>query len=468
MAGRGSYEGGEFFTSSTSSSSRLLSPGLSAEGGALLTSSLTAESPGFMARGRKGKRGGAAKAAEETTEPKAMEESVETQSEEVATDVNTPEEAVEASDEPKLEAVEGAATEAPIESMKTEGEKAPADEETSKKQRKRQRGKKIKTPTGDGPTPKEKKIVDFAGLIFMCNTETKKDCFKYRVFGLPETKKNIVEQVKKGTKLFLFDIDKKVLHGVYKASSEGGMNLIEEAFKDSSRKFPAQVRFHIQKDCMPLDEHSFKLAIKENYFRANKFKCELTYEQVGRLIKLFRPLDSRGLPEPKPAKEAKRDFASKGKSPRGPPPPRPPRNRGPPPRFSGPPPPRERAYKDYVPGYSRERHIAEMVPPSYALVPDVSHAEAELLRQRHLRQVQEEALDRRGYLVDPVMEASFARKRYLEDVYAAEQALVAKRPLLPETLYRDLEYQREIPYRGYSDGLHSLTAGALPYDPRGY
>ncbi|KAI5063173.1 hypothetical protein GOP47_0021720 [Adiantum capillus-veneris] len=418
-----------------------------------------------MARGRKLKRGGAAKAADETTEPKAMEESVETQSEEVAADVSTPEEAVEAPDEVKAETVEGAATEAPSDNTNAEGEMTPADQETPKKQRKRQRGKKNKTSSGNTPVPEEK-ITDLAGLIFMCNSETKKDCFKYRVFGLPEAKRNLVEQVKKGTKLFLFDIDKKVLHGVYKASSEGGMNLIEEAFKDSSRKFPAQVRFRIQKDCMPLDEGAFKIAIKDNYVRANRFKCELNSEQVGRLIKLFRPLDSRGLPEPKPSKEAKKDFTPKGKLPRGPPP-RSLRNRGPPPRFSGPAPPRERVYKDYAPQYSRERHASEIIPPSYALVPDVAHAEAELLRQRHLRQVQEEALDRRAYLLDPVVEASIARKRYLEDVYLAEQQALAKRPLLPE-VYRDLEYQREAPYRGYADGLHALPSAALPYDPRGY
>ena len=82
---------------------------------------------------------------------------------------------------------------------------------------------------------------DLAGLIFMCSNETKRDCFKYRVFGLPEAKKNMVEQVKKGTKLFLFDVDKRILYGVYKATSEGGINLVEQAFKNSSRKFPAQV-----------------------------------------------------------------------------------------------------------------------------------------------------------------------------------------------------------------------------------
>ncbi|KAH7423321.1 hypothetical protein KP509_12G049100 [Ceratopteris richardii] len=49
----------------------------------------------------------------------------------------------------------------------------------------------------------------------MCNAETKKDCFKYHVFGFPEAKMDVVQKAKKGMKLFLFDIDQKVLHGIF-------------------------------------------------------------------------------------------------------------------------------------------------------------------------------------------------------------------------------------------------------------
>jgi len=415
------------------------------------------------------KRRRGAKAQAEAAEGKPVEVTVETASEEAATsDAVTPQDVPETPVEAMTESVEGAEADAPEDTPKSEGEKTSDGKETPKKgNRRRSKGRKGKKPFNADSAPKEKKIIDLDGLIFMCNSDTKKDCFKYRVFGLPEGKKNLVEQVKKGTKLFLYDIDKKVLHGVYKASSEGGINLIEEAFKDSERKFPCQVRFRIHKDCMPLDQNAFKLAIKENYFRGNKFKCELNAEQVGRLMKLFRPLDSRGLPESKPVKESRRDPAPRGKASRVPS--RPPRNRGPPPRFSAPAPPRERFYKDYAPVYPRERQYPESLPPSY-VVPEVAQVEVELLRQRHLRQVQEaqaiEALDRRAYLLDSVVEASIARKRYLEDVYAAEQqAAAVKRPLLQDTLYRDLEYQRDAPYRSYGEGLPS-HAGALHYDPR--
>lgn len=425
-----------------------------------------------MARGRRFRRGGAAKSQTEAEETKPVEESVEIHSKDVLDDQEVLEEAVEEPVGEKPGAADAEETDEQEETLRSEVEKTANTKETLKETRKKQRGKKGKKPAAPESGQKEKKKIDIAGLIFMCNTATKKDCFKYRVFGLPEAKKDIVEQVKKGIKLFLFDIDRRVLYGIYKASSEGGINLMEEAFKDSNRKFPAQVRFRIHKDCMPLEENVFKQAIKENYFRGNKFKCELNIEQVGKLMQLFRPLDSRGLPMPKPGKDAKREPAFKSNTPRGSA--RTPRTRGLPPRGAAPVRTRERVYpREYAPLYPRERLPTEMdlrLQPSYVPLPDVAQAEAEALyRQRfQLRQMQEaqlDALDRRAYALDPVLvDASVAgRKRYLEDVYAEQQGLVLKRPLLQDHLYRDSEYQREIPYRSYGDGLHALS-GALPYE----
>ncbi|XP_068304997.1 uncharacterized protein [Pyrus communis] len=134
-------------------------------------------------------------------------------------------------------------------------------------------------------------VEDFSGYIFMCNGRTKPECYLYRVFGLPAGRREVIEMVRPGTKLFLFDYDVKFLYGVYEATTAGKMNLERTAFGGS---FPAQVRFNTYKECLPLSESDFKHAILDNYQKGSKkFNPILNSQQVSHLLSLFHPITTQ-------------------------------------------------------------------------------------------------------------------------------------------------------------------------------
>lgn len=115
-----------------------------------------------------------------------------------------------------------------------------SNEKTRKKKAQASRLKKVGSQDKPESSQKRKvkKRVESMGMIFMCSSETKKDCYQYKVLGLPESKKDIVEKIYTGMRLFLYDVDLKLMYGIYKAAGPGGYNIEPTAFK---RQFPSQV-----------------------------------------------------------------------------------------------------------------------------------------------------------------------------------------------------------------------------------
>ncbi|XP_062012334.1 uncharacterized protein LOC133728902 [Rosa rugosa] len=145
------------------------------------------------------------------------------------------------------------------------------------------------------------------GAIFMSSSFTKDECFRRRLFGLPSGQGPFVKQIKSGMILFLFEFEKRELHGVFQASSDGRMNIVSNAWSRSGKKFPAQVRVNPIWHCHPLPESEFGDAIKENYFSKWKFNFGLSKAQVWRLLMLF---NLRKLKSPHPQRALARNTAA--------------------------------------------------------------------------------------------------------------------------------------------------------------
>ncbi|KAL3625868.1 hypothetical protein CASFOL_030397 [Castilleja foliolosa] len=231
-----------------------------------------------------------AKANEDGTEAKAKEDGTEAKAKEDVTEAKSKEDGTEA--------------------KRHDGDKVEAGFENGKTPNKRIRKKKgpvdgsKKLESGHKPESsvvkkgKKKNKVESMGMIFMCSSKTKDDCFQYRVLGLPESKKDMVGKIYGGMRLFLYDLDLKLMYGIYKAAGPGGYNIEPKAFKS---QFPSQVRFTVLDDCLPLPEEKFKKVIKENYFTKTKFDCKLKSEQVKKLCKLFVESSKRN-----PSKKSRR------------------------------------------------------------------------------------------------------------------------------------------------------------------
>ncbi|KAL4587710.1 hypothetical protein LXL04_000584 [Taraxacum kok-saghyz] len=170
-----------------------------------------------------------------------------------------------------------------------------------KKPRLKEKNTKKSTNVANGDKPessskkKSSKRVESMGMVFMCSSKTKTDCFRYKVLGLPANKQDQVAKIYKGMRLFLFDVELRLMYGIFKAAGPGGYNIEPKAFKS---EFPSQVRFLVLDDCLPIAEEQFKDLIKENYYTRNKFEGLLNADQVKKLCKLFA-VTSKGKFRPK-------------------------------------------------------------------------------------------------------------------------------------------------------------------------
>jgi DNA modification methylase len=118
-----------------------------------------------------------------------------------------------------------------------------------------------------------------SGYIFVCTTKTKAECFRRSLFGSGKAYGASVLKIREGDILFLNDLSSNTLLGIFKASSNGELNIEPDAW---GGKFPYQVRFNKLHKTVKLK--GVKKILKKIDFSANTI---LVGDKLGYLLDLF-------------------------------------------------------------------------------------------------------------------------------------------------------------------------------------
>jgi len=77
------------------------------------------------------------------------------------------------------------------------------------------------------------------GYIFACTNRTERECLERGLFSTNKVYAEKVFSIKKGDVLFLFNMDRDILYGPFRACSDGGKDLVPDAWNG---QYPYQVR----------------------------------------------------------------------------------------------------------------------------------------------------------------------------------------------------------------------------------
>ena len=110
------------------------------------------------------------------------------------------------------------------------------------------------------------------GFLFACTKNTEAECFERLLFGTGKVYAPIVIRVRKGDLLFLNNLDTDTLYGVFKAVSDGDLNIQPDAWKG---RYPYQVKVEV------LGE---KIALKNARKMLNEFKVKRNNPILGKKL----------------------------------------------------------------------------------------------------------------------------------------------------------------------------------------
>lgn len=123
------------------------------------------------------------------------------------------------------------------------------------------------------------------GQVFACTSKSEDECFNRLLFGTNKLYAPAAMRVRKGDFLFLLNLDSDLLYGVFKASSDGEMNIQPEAWKG---KYPYQVKVGPIGKIIPL-RNAKKLLKMLRINRSHPMNGKI----AAKLLELYRPKDLR-------------------------------------------------------------------------------------------------------------------------------------------------------------------------------
>jgi DNA modification methylase len=89
---------------------------------------------------------------------------------------------------------------------------------------------------------KENKDQLIRGFLFACTRKTEDECLTRLLFGTGKVYAPVVIRIRKGDLLFLNNLDTNTLHGVFRATSNGGLNIQPDAWNG---RYPYQVKVEV-------------------------------------------------------------------------------------------------------------------------------------------------------------------------------------------------------------------------------
>ncbi|KAH6801836.1 DCD and Cell domain protein [Perilla frutescens var. frutescens] len=127
------------------------------------------------------------------------------------------------------------------------------------------------------------------GYIFVCNNDTMQESMRRQIFGLPDRYRDSVRAIRPGLPLFLYNYQTGQLHGVFEATSFGGMDIDPSAWPDNNNpgksRFPAQIRTRRRKICPPMEDTTFRPLVE--HYTGNRFRIEVTVPEVINILDIF-------------------------------------------------------------------------------------------------------------------------------------------------------------------------------------